>query len=79
MLFRPLKVVPIIYIIYIIFIFTLKIHFSIKIKIKGTTSNDFDLDKCYPGHNLKQYLRGLSHRSEILGNTNTQYCNFQAL
>jgi len=41
---RPLKISP-------YFHFALKIHFCIKMKIRGTISIDFDLDKCYPGHN----------------------------
>ena len=51
-----------------IFIFALKIHFYIKMKIKSTTSNGFDLDKCYPGHNPEQYSRGFSYRT--LNNAN---------
>ncbi|KAG5324520.1 S29A1 protein, partial [Acromyrmex heyeri] len=35
-----------------------------------TTSNDFDLDKCYSGHDPKQHSRGFSRRLDILCNVN---------
>ena len=39
-------------------------------KIRGTISNDLDLDKCYPDHDPEQHSRGFSHRSDTLGNAN---------
>jgi len=64
----PLEIIP------FIFIFALKIKFSneffVKMIIRDTTSIDFDLDKCYPGHDLKQYSRGFSCSSDILRNVN---------
>jgi len=37
-------------------------------KIKEIISNGLDLNKCYPSHDLEQYLRG--YRLNILGNAN---------
>ena len=34
-------------------------------KIRGTTSNDLDLNKCYPDHNPEQYSRAFSRRSDL--------------
>jgi len=48
---RSLQIVP------PIFIFTLKIHFYIKMKIRDTTSNDFEFDKCYSEHDPEQHLK----------------------
>ena len=31
-------------------------------KIRETTFNDLDLDKYYPGHNHKQYLKDFNRR-----------------
>jgi len=38
-------------------------------KIRGTTSNDLNFDKCYPDHDL-EHSKGFSHRSDTLGNAN---------
>ena len=35
-------------------------------RIRDLTSNDFDLDKCYPEYNPKQHSRGFSRRSNTL-------------
>jgi len=39
-------------------------------KVRGTTFNDLDLGKCYPGHDPEQHSRGFSRRSDTLGNAN---------
>ena len=39
-------------------------------KIKGTTSNGLDLDKCYLGLVSEQHSRTFNHRSDTLGNAN---------
>jgi len=39
-------------------------------KIRGTTFNGVDPDKCYPGHDPEQHSRSSSHRSDILSNAN---------
>ena len=53
----------------LIFIFALKNPFYVKMKVRGTTSNNFKLDKYYSEHNPKQHLRGFNCRSGTLGNT----------
>jgi len=40
-------------------------------KIRGTTSNDFDVDKCYPEHDPEQYSRGFSRRTFLRNADNT--------
>jgi len=55
--------------------FSLKIHFYIKIKVRGTTSNDFELDKYYSEHDPEQQF---NHRMGTLRNANV-CCNLQAL
>jgi len=40
-----------------------------KIKIRGTISNDLDLDKYYPDHDPEQYSKIFS-RSDTLSNAN---------
>ncbi|EGI68883.1 hypothetical protein G5I_02421 [Acromyrmex echinatior] len=35
-----------------------------------TTSNDFDLDKCYLGHDSEQHSKGFSRQSDTLRNAN---------
>jgi len=39
-------------------------------KIRRTTSNDLDLDKCYPDHDPEQHSRDFSYQSDTLGNVN---------
>jgi len=39
-------------------------------KIRDTISNDFDLDKYYPGHDPEQHSRSRSRRSDTFGNAN---------
>jgi len=51
----------------------LRIHFYIKMKIRSTTSNDLDLDKCYPDHDA-EHLRGFSHQLDTLDNASWQCC-----
>ena len=40
-------------------------------KIRGTISNDFELDKYYSEHDSEQYLRGFNHQS---GTCNANVC-----
>ena len=55
----------------LIFIFNaLKITFLCKNEIRGTISNDFDLNKCYRGHDHEQDSKGFSRRSDTLDNAN---------
>jgi len=52
-----------------IFIFILKIHFYVKIKIRGIYSHNLDLDKYYPGHDPEQHSRDFNRQSDILRNS----------
>jgi len=54
----------------LLYIFTLRIHFYVKIKITSTTYNDFNLDKYYSRHDPEQHSRSFSHQSDILCNGN---------
>jgi len=48
----------------------LKIHSYVKIKIRKTTSNSHNLNKCYPEYDPEQHSRGFSCRSDTLDNAN---------
>ena len=39
-------------------------------KIRETISGNFDLNKCYSGHDPKQHSRGFSRRLDTLRNSN---------
>ena len=41
-------------------------------KIRETVSNNLELNKYYLEHDLEQYLKGFSHRSDISGSANIQ-------
>jgi len=47
----------------ILFLYKNEIIFSVKMKIRETNSNEFDLNECYSEYDLEQHLKDFSRQT----------------